>query len=162
MLEEHLPGSTKHSPHHQNPEVAIASLQPKRAFLLLWHKFRSAYSNSDVIIWSVWYAVGMCGFLQAISYIQVLWVEIDNSQEIIWNGAVEATNTLLATGAALLAGYVYTDRMSRSTVLWMLVACSLCEGGALVLASQTTVRNVSYVGYLLFYVLYSFTITVAR
>lgn len=106
--------------------------------------------------------MGMCGYLQAVSYIQVLWMHIDNSQSLVWNGAVEAVNTLLGAGVAILAGYVYTDRLSRVAVLWMLVVCSVCEGGALVLASQTTLRIVSYIGYLLFYVMYSFTITVAR
>lgn len=135
---------------------------PTQSFKLLWYKFCTAYSNSSVVIWSIWYAMGMCGYLQAVSYIQVLWMQIDSSQPVVWNGAVEAVNTLLGAGVSILAGYVYTDRLSRPAVLWMLVVCSVCEAGALILASQTTIRFVSYFGYLLFYVMYSFMITVAR
>lgn len=54
----------------------------QQAFLLLWSQFRSAYSNTNILVWSLWYAVGMCGYLQVISYIQVLWTNIDNSQEV--------------------------------------------------------------------------------
>lgn len=153
------PKCARRESHEEAPDAASDRSGP---FLLLWFKLRSAYSNSAVVTWSIWYAMGMCGYLQAISYIQVLWLEIDSSQPVAWNGAVEAVNTLLGAGVSLLAGYVYTDRMSRVTVLGILVVCSLCEGGALVLASQTTLRVVSYVGYSLFYVMYSFTITVAR
>lgn len=52
------------------------------AFRLLWSQFRSAYTNVNILLWSLWYAVAMCGYLQVISYIQVLWTEIDNSQEV--------------------------------------------------------------------------------
>lgn len=54
----------------------------KHAFGLLWSQFRCAYSNVNILVWSLWYAVGMCGYLQVISYIQVLWTSIDNSQEV--------------------------------------------------------------------------------
>lgn len=54
----------------------------RHAFRLLWTHFRCAYSNVNILVWSLWYAVAMCGYLQVISYIQVLWTEIDNSQEV--------------------------------------------------------------------------------
>lgn len=44
--------------------------------------FKSSYTNYNVMIWSVWYAVAMCGYLQIISYIQVLWTNIENRQEV--------------------------------------------------------------------------------
>lgn len=51
-------------------------------FVLLWLQFKKAYTNSNVQIWSIWYAVGMCGYLQVVSYIQVLWKTIDDSQVV--------------------------------------------------------------------------------
>lgn len=54
----------------------------RQAFGLLWSHFHSAYSNVNILVWSLWYAVAMCGYLQVISYIQVLWTNIDNSQEV--------------------------------------------------------------------------------
>lgn len=155
------------------------------AFKLLWFQCKQAYTNTNVQIWSIWYAVGLCGYLQVICYIQVLWTNIDDKQEVIlrirlffllnrytfififyfkdiWNGAVEACITLLGAGVALLAGYLHSEKLSRRQILWSLVVLSICEGCSILLASQTPYRNVSYVGYLLFCVLYSFTITVAR
>lgn len=145
------------------PPTTTTAVQPaKRAFPLLWSQFCRAYSNADVLIWSLWYAVGMCGYLQAISYIQVLWTAIDSRpDQMIWNGAVEAVNTLLGAAVALLAGHLRSERLTRAQLLWSLVALSLCQGGAILAGSQTTVRWVSYVAYAVFYVLYSFTITVA-
>ena len=60
----------------------------KNAFLLLWAHFRSSYTNPDVIIWSIWYSIGMCGYLQVISYAQVLWNHIDSTPTVSdydWN-----------------------------------------------------------------------------
>lgn len=54
----------------------------RNAFVLLWSQFRSAYGNVNILVWSLWYAVALCGYLQVISYIQVLWTTIDNSQEV--------------------------------------------------------------------------------
>lgn len=133
------------------------------AFHILWHQFRAGYTNRTVQLWSVWYAIGMCGYLQVIAYIQVLWTTIDSGQEMIWNGAVEALITLLGASVALLAGYMRADTLTdRRRVLWALVGLSICEAMAILLAAWTPHRNVSYVGYLVFCVLYSFTITVAR
>lgn len=52
------------------------------AFKLLFSHFKSAYTNKKVLQWSFWYSMAMCGFLQVISYAQVLWSAIDNSEEV--------------------------------------------------------------------------------
>lgn len=133
------------------------------AFRILWRQFRTSYTNRTVQLWSVWYAIGMCGYLQVIAYIQVLWTTIDSGPEVIWNGAVEALITLLGASVALLAGYMHADALNnRRRVLWSLVVLSIFEAAAILLAALTPHRNVSYIGYLVFCVLYSFTITVAR
>jgi solute carrier family 19 (thiamine transporter), member 2/3 len=51
-------------------------------FKLLWLHFKSAYSNKQVLQWSIWYALAMCGYYQVVSYIQVLWLAIDSTQEV--------------------------------------------------------------------------------
>lgn len=53
------------------------------AFQILWFQCKRAYTNTNVQIWSIWYAVGMCGYLQVICYIQVLWGNIDSEQKVI-------------------------------------------------------------------------------
>lgn len=138
------------------------SPEQQRSFRLLWSQFCGAYRNADVLIWSIWYAVGMCGYLQAISYVQVLWTAIDRRENaMIWNGAVEAINTLLAAVAALLAGHLHSERLTRVQLLGSLIVLSCGQGASILVASQTDDRNVSYVAYGVFYVLYSFTITMA-
>lgn len=52
------------------------------AFRIMWSHFRLAYTNRHVLVWSFWYAAGMCGHFQVISYVQMLWISIDNSPEV--------------------------------------------------------------------------------
>lgn len=135
----------------------------KKAFQLFGSHFKSAYTNYNVLIWSIWYAVAMCGYLQIISYIQVLWTNIDEkTNEIIWNGAVEACITLLAAAVAIVAGYIHIEKMNEKWKLFALLILSIFEGMAIILASTTMNIYISYLGYMIFCILYSFTITVAR
>lgn len=53
-----------------------------RAFEIIWFQFSTAFKNRKVQLWSIWYAMGMCGHLQVGSYVQMLWVSIDNSPEV--------------------------------------------------------------------------------
>lgn len=62
-------------------KVALAR-EHKAGCNLLWSQIRRSYSNSTVQLWSVWYAVAMCGYLQVIAYIQVLWNKIDSDQVV--------------------------------------------------------------------------------
>lgn len=52
------------------------------AFATIRSDLYTAYTNPNVLLWSFWYAAGMCGQLQVISYIQMLWISIDNSPEV--------------------------------------------------------------------------------
>lgn len=147
--------------------------------------FKSSYTNYNVIIWSVWYAVAMCGYLQIISYIQVLWTNVENKHEVnghrlcdlrcnkipkthfgllqvIWNGAVEACITLVGAAVAILAGCIHMEKIGEKKKLFALLVLSILQGLAILLASGTTIIYISYLGYMLFCILYSFTITVAR
>lgn len=65
-------------------EVASKPLDTpeKGAFGLLWHHFTISYSDIEVLQWSLWYALGNCGFVQITTYVQVLWDTIDDSQDV--------------------------------------------------------------------------------
>lgn len=52
------------------------------AFVLMWKQLKCAYSNRQVVLWSVWYACGMCASVQFLSYVQLVWIEIDNRPEV--------------------------------------------------------------------------------
>lgn len=132
------------------------------AYQLLWQHFKMAYSNPEVVKWSIWYSIGVCGYVQIVTYCQVLWDFIDSSEEVIWNGAVEATLTLLGTIAALCAGLLTNERLNEKGRIWTLAILTIISGFAILLAGFSQTRFISYVGYLIFGVIYSFLITIAR
>lgn len=74
----------------------------RQAYHLLWDDFIRAFTNNHVVKWSLWWAFATCGYLQVISYIQLLWqnaFEFQNNRYddiYIFNGAVEATYTIIS------------------------------------------------------------------
>lgn len=81
----------------------------------------------------------------------------------MWNGAVDAITTILSILAALLASRVHTNAINtKLKVMAALFAMSLCASGSIILTANVSNRFVSYGGYLLFYIFYTFTITISR
>lgn len=132
----------------------------QNAYRLLWTHFKSSYSSIEVIQWSLWYALGSCGFVQITTYIQVLWNTIDDQQDVIWNGAVEASVTLLSAIVTLFAEKIQNSLLSNSSSLWTLTSLTVLEGLTLILTCQTSNLFVSYLGYTMFCTLFAFTITI--
>lgn len=54
----------------------------KSAFSVISSQFRVAYSNHHVVLWSVWYACGVCGYFQVWNYAQMLWTAIDDDPDV--------------------------------------------------------------------------------
>lgn len=94
-------------------------------------------------------------------YIQFLWQQINPNHENIYNGAVEASLTLLGVGGAFAAGYINSKKFDRLD-LWILASCSAIEGGLLLWGALTDSVWVSYITYVIFGMFYYFMITVAR
>ncbi|XP_058130692.1 thiamine transporter 2-like [Anopheles coustani] len=136
------------------------SVRMKEAFVLLWSHFRTSYTNRSVLQWSIWYALAMAGYIQILAYVQALWSSIDETQPAVWNGAVEAALTLLGAIVSLLAGYLHSGFLKPRTSLLALAVLSFAAGGAMFLATKTNDLIVSYLGYMIFCVLYAFAITV--
>lgn len=136
------------------------SVRMKEAFVLLWSHFRTSYTNRSVLQWSVWYGLAMAGYIQILAYVQALWSSIDETQPAVWNGAVEAAVTLLGAIVSLLAGYLHSGFLKPRTSLLALAVLSFAAGGAMFLATKTSDLIVSYLGYMIFCVLYAFAITV--
>ncbi|EDW15150.1 thiamine transporter 1 [Drosophila mojavensis] len=137
------------------PEVESGPMQ------LLWQHFHNAYTNPRVIQWSLWYAIGLAGYLQVTYYMQVLWKVIEPEPQIAWNGAVDAVLTALAALSALAAGYLHSGRLRPKTTLLVLSVLSALEGGSVLICCWTNDIYWSYVGFVIFGALYGFTITVA-
>lgn len=55
---------------HKTIENGIATAEPVRTFSwarasnLLWAHFKTSYSNAEVVQWSLWWALALCGSLQ--------------------------------------------------------------------------------------------------
>lgn len=81
----------------------------------------------------------------------------------MWNGAVEAISTLLSAGIALLASRLHTSYINTKLKVYLvLFTMSLCASGAIFLTANAPNRFLSYGGYMIFYMFYSFTITISR
>lgn len=81
----------------------------------------------------------------------------------MWNGAVEAVTTLLCAMIALLASRLHSNVINTKVkVLTSLFIMSIFASVAIFLTGNANHRFVSYAGYMIFYMLYTFTITIAR
>lgn len=121
----------------------------------------TAYSNREVLYWSIWWALATAGFIQAQSYAQVLWQEIDPDKENFYNGGVEAVHTFLATIVAIVAGLINMRFFERHH-LWVITGCSLLQGALILYEGLTQQIFVAYLMYVLFGATYMFMITLVR
>jgi len=130
------------------------------AYHLLWEDFRSAFTNPYLLKWSIWWAFALCGSLQVSNYIQSLWEVIDPIESAsAYNGAVEATHTLLSAAATLAIGYTSIDWSVYGEAV--LAFISIVEGVLLYVAGNATQLWVAYVTYACYCILYSVLITIA-
>ncbi|CAL4091051.1 unnamed protein product, partial [Meganyctiphanes norvegica] len=72
-------------------------IKSKKAGKLLWTDFKDAYSSSYLLKWSLWWAAATAINYQTGNYIQPLYESIApmDETETLYNGAVDATTTLL-------------------------------------------------------------------
>ncbi|XP_043504722.1 thiamine transporter 1-like [Polistes fuscatus] len=139
--------------------VTSRSSKLKRAYVLLWKHFLNAYTNGDVIKWSMWWALSTCGYLQITSYAQLVWQTTVKSYDEIYNGAIDAIYAIIS------ALTVYT--VAKIPLNWpligdiMLTIFALMEGGLIILCSYSYNIWVQYVVYIVFGVIYHTMVTVA-
>ncbi|XP_021934275.1 thiamine transporter 2-like isoform X2 [Zootermopsis nevadensis] len=137
----------------------------RKAYYYLWKDFTTSYTNLYVLKWSFWWALATCGFLQSLSYIQLVWQEIivENHQDSntdLYNGAVEALYTLVGAATSLGLGWLHFNWhiLGEAT----LAVCSIIEGVLLIMSAMTNSMIVAYILYVLFGVIYHTVITVAN
>lgn len=131
-----------------------------QAFSLLWQHFTTSYSSWHVIKWSFWWALATCGYTQVCVYIQNYWGEIvGENKHQLYNGAVEASLTILSATAALTAGLLTVNWAKYGEIT--LGICTMLAGS--VIFTSTIIKNIwiSYASYVIFGTLYQFLITVA-
>lgn len=78
-------------------EKSVTKFSASLAFSQLSIQFKTSYSNPEVIKWSVWWAIAMCGYLQ-VKTIFIWWPRVGESNIetffLIHTGAVLFTNAL--------------------------------------------------------------------
>lgn len=131
------------------------------AFHLIWLHFTSSFKSQTVLLWSLYYALSVCIFIQITIYIQVLWIAIDDSQERIYNGAVDAVLTLLGAAMSLFAGRIHMDFFKKQNrTLYVLIVMSTLQGVFVILAATSQSLIPCYIFYICYGVTYAFGITI--
>lgn len=114
-----------------------------------------------IILWSFYYAIALCFYIQITAYIQVLWIHIDDTQKVIYNGAVDAILTLLGAGVSILAGKIQINFLkSKIQTLLVLTIISSVQGAFVILAAQSQTLLSCYIFYISYGVAYAFGITI--
>ncbi|XP_042216080.1 thiamine transporter 1-like isoform X2 [Homarus americanus] len=127
----------------------------------VWNDFKSAYTNKYLLKWSIWWAFATCGNYQVGNYIQPLWESIApmDQNDQLYNGAVEAIQTLLSSLAAFSVGYIHFnwELFGEGT----LAIISLLDGLLLLFMGLSSSIIVGYLNYILFRISYQVLITIA-
>lgn len=142
-------------------DIESRTTEKPRGLSLIWHHFKSSYSNPKVLQWSIWYAVGLSGMYQVFTYVQILWKAIEPEPDVAWNAGVDAAHTFIGAIFALMAGYLHTSKLTSTASLVLLAVLSVLEGGAVLVSVWPQNLYASYAGFIIFACLYAFTITVA-
>ncbi|XP_065076296.1 thiamine transporter 1-like [Ochlerotatus camptorhynchus] len=153
-------GSHKSQDSNSSRRTSKVHFSCHRAGQLIWTHFTLAYSNLTIVQWSLWWSLAMAGFIQVQVYVQLLWQEIDQDQEYLYNGGAEALLTLFGAISAIVAGYV-ANRLFEQWTLWILTVCSGLQGGLILYSGFSTNIWAAYTVYILFGALYMFMITMA-
>lgn len=146
---------------HRVPELQqLTSHKYKQAFYLMKSHFIESFKNRYVLKWSIWWSLATCGFIQAQTYMQPLWFEIQHGTDYMaYNGAIEAVLTLIGFLGALLAGVLKINWKHIGELV--LAVCSIVAGSMLLISSQTEYIFVCYICYIVFGGIYYFMITIA-
>lgn len=128
---------------------------------MIWVHFKSSYKQRTVVLWSFYYAISLCFYIQISAYIQVLWISIDDTQEVIYNGAVDAILTLLGAAVSLLAGKIHMSFLKKQNrTLLVLIFMSSLQGFFVIMAATSNTLMSCYIFYICYGVAYAFGITI--
>ncbi|KAM4694388.1 thiamine transporter 2-like [Discoglossus pictus] len=130
-----------------------------KLFNQLWSDFKECYSSSMLKYWSLWWALVTCGYYQVFNYAQILWNNVEPSQNfIVLNGGVEAVAALIGSVASFILGFLRLDWDVWGELALSLF--SLFSSAALFIMDFT--RNIwfCYTGYIVFKASYMLLITI--
>ncbi|CAK9811223.1 Thiamine transporter 2 [Anthophora quadrimaculata] len=143
-----------------SPSMNISLIRKvKDVYILLWKDFLQAYSNSHVVKWSIWWSFSTCGYLQVISYIQLLWKTAVSPGDKIYNGAVDSLYTIIATLTVFCIGKVPLNWYLTGDIIVSFM--SFVEGILLIVSSYGYNIWLLYAAYIMFGIIYHTMVTVA-
>lgn len=98
--------SSNNSESLDKTEPKFSWIRVRSARKLLWNHFTTAYTDKTVLIWSIWWALAMAGFLMIQSYVQLLWQVIRSDDNMTFNGGVEAALTCFGAISCLVRNFI--------------------------------------------------------
>ncbi|CAK9833814.1 Thiamine transporter 2 [Anthophora retusa] len=119
---------------------------------------QSVFSN-HVVKWSIWWSFSTCGYLQVISYIQLLWKTAVSPGDKIYNGAVDSLYTIIATLTVFCIGKVPLNWYLTGDIIVSFM--SFVEGILLIVSSYGYNIWLLYAAYIMFGIIYHTMVTVA-
>ncbi|KAG7321540.1 hypothetical protein KOW79_014398 [Hemibagrus wyckioides] len=160
MMENKQKNSLTQKKVQEEPGADVEKSGFSKTMLQLWSDFRCCFSSTEMLIWSVWWAMATCGYNQTVNYVQALWETVEPSQNsTLYNGGVEAVSNLFGAASAYGVGF--------SRVNWShwgeLALGSLSALSSAALYVMVFISNiwVCYGGYIVFKSLYMLLITIA-
>lgn len=124
----------------------------------IFSSLKKAYTDKEILLWSIWWATIFNGWIFVVNYTQSLWSFIDSDVEL--NGFISTLATMFGAFGSFLVKWIPLNNPIRNNVVAGLVTIFI--SGCLFLASFTTSIGWSYFSYVLFSFLYNYVITVTQ
>lgn len=147
---------------HQNTnDQMLTSTKYLKAFTLMKSHLVDSFTKRYTLKWSLWWSLTTAGFIQVQYYVQPLYSEIqkDETDPIMYNGAIEAVATILGFFGALLGGYLKVDWRQKGELI--LSICAITGASIILIASQTVDVRICYACYAVYCGIYHLIITIA-
>ncbi|XP_025414115.1 thiamine transporter 1-like isoform X2 [Sipha flava] len=127
----------------------------------LWLDFKVSYTDVNLLKWSVWLSLSLCGYIMIGQYIQILWQKLEK-QDInahLMNAAVDSLTTILSAVATYSTGRINGSWDKYGEYLIAIVSMGL--GCILIVLSSNKSLNWSYGYYIIFCCTYQTMLTIS-
>lgn len=154
-----IPPVTKSIYFHRDEFDGSNKKRNKSALLLIWHHFKTSYSNETVLLWCIFYSVSFSMYFQITAYIQVLWLSIDTN--VLWNPSVDVILTLSSALAMLMAGKIHVTYFQKKLpTVFILSITSVIKAVLMYFAAVSDSLLICYILYVIYGIVYAFSITI--
>ncbi|KAK6638808.1 hypothetical protein RUM43_007077 [Polyplax serrata] len=122
---------------------------------VLIRNLKAAASNKEAVTWSLWWSASLCGSLQVVYYIQLLWQSIINNSDKnqpIYHGYISTAHCVIGAICTYLVGFLKLrwDIFGELT----LALCSIIQGCLILQITRINVLLINYVLFICFRTIY--------